>query len=267
MSKTLFILPLLLLSPLALAVTPSPPKAPKGLDPCPSPLVPHRGLPREIGERLTYQLEMFGFELGTANFSIKRRGRFEGRPVTEYAVNIDSASLLEWISTIEGSGATLIEDGRSHPLAATTRYRYHNCREQERLTYSQNGRHVHSERHHNGRRSVKETMFAAPVVDFLTGFYLLRGLKQQDHGCTIVYSGHKAFTLWIHPEADEMLKTANGPVSTTRYRLRYGSERDKRVKKMNIWISKDTARIPIQITSPQGFKPRAILQGYRPPTQ
>jgi len=264
MSGPAFILSLLLVPAIVQGVTPSPPKTPDGLAPCHAPLQLENGVPRATGERLTYQLEMFGLSLGTAKFSIERRGLFEGRAVTHYGVDVDSSSLFQWVSKVEGSGASLIEDGRSYPIQATSRYRFRKEHEEELQTYSRKGHHVYSERHHNGTRLVKDTSFSTPVLDFLTGFYFLRGLNPQDQGCTIIYTGHKAFTLWIQPEQAEALRTNHGILNTTRYKLRYASEGDNHVKAIRIWISNDNRRIPLKITGLQRFKPQAVLEHYRP---
>ena len=266
MSPRLTLLCFLLLLPSgARGEQPSAPKTPAGLAPCVKPLLPPKGFTRQAGERLTYGLEILGIKLGVARFEIKRRGTFQGKPVTEYGLNVDAVSLANWLIEVDGSAAAIIADGETSPLQAASRYVFRHDREQEFQTYSLQGRRVVSKRNRNGKQTVQRKDFPSPVLDFLTGFYLLRRIPKAEAGCAIVYSGHKTFTLWIHPEATEDLNTRIGLEPSVRYRITYGSDRDRTIKTVKIWFSDDARRLPLRIEGTTRLQPVATLRSYRPP--
>lgn len=261
---TLFLI-LLLLPTGARGEQPSPPKTPAGLPPCVKPLIPPKGFTHKAGERLTYKLEILGIKLGVARFEIKRRGTFQGKPVTEYGINVDAVSLANWLIEVDGSAAALIADGETSPLQAASRYVFRNDREQEFQTYSHQGRRVFSKRNRNGKQTVARKVFSSPVQDFLTGFYLLRELPKAEVGCALIYSGHKTFTLWIQPETTEDLNTHLGLQPSVRYRIAYGSDRDRTIKTVKIWFSDDARRLPLRIEGSTRLQPVATLRSYRAP--
>ena len=242
------------------------PKTPAGLAPCVTPLIPPQSSPRQAGERLTYGLEILGIKLGVARFEIKRRGTFQGRPVTEYGIDVDAVSLANWLIEVDGSAAAIIADGETSPLQAASRYVFRHDREQEFQTYSLAGRRVVSKRNRNGKQTLQQKDFPSPVQDFLTGFYLLRRIPKNEAGCAIVYSGHKTFTLWIHPETTENLKTRLGVEPSIRYKITYGSDRDRTIKTVKIWFSDDARRLPLRIEGSTRLQPVATLRSYRPPS-
>jgi len=247
----------------ALETHPEIPKTPSGLLQCIHPLTPHKAFPRAPGEKLQYDLELFGINLGTASFEIKRRGTFRGVPVTEYRTSVDTASMVDLLTTVEGNAAAIVPDGHFAPVQAASSYVFRNHKEQEFQTYKLHGKKVVSKRNRNGKTSTQQKHFQTPVMDFLTGFYLLRGLSQNTSGCTIVYSGHKAFTLWIQPQRTETISTLFGKQSAHRYRIRYGSNRSKKIKEVLLWLSTDEKRLPLRIEGLTKFHPIAELTSYR----
>jgi len=184
----------------ALEINPKLPKTPAGLLQCSQPMKPTHAFPRTPGEKLQYDLELWGIHLGQAQFEISRRGTFKGTPVTEYRTKVHSASMLDLLTHVEGNAAAIVPDGQFSPVQAASRYVFRNQREEEFQSYNHKGKQVVSKRKKNGKTTVQEKHFEAPVIDFLTVFYLLRGLSANTSGCTIVYGGHKAFTLWIQPQ-------------------------------------------------------------------
>ena len=250
----------------ALQTKPEIPKTPSGLLQCIHPLTPSNTFPRIPGEKLQYDLELFGINLGTASFEIKRRGTFQGVPVTEYRTYVDTSSMVDLLTTVEGHAA-IVPDGQFAPVQAASRYVFRNQKEEEFQTYKLQGKQVVSKRNRNGKTTVAQKHFQSPVMDFLTGFYLLRGLSQNASGCTIIYSGHKAFTLWVQPQVTETISTKFGRQLAHRYKIRYGSNRCRTVKEVLLWLSADGKRLPLRIEGLTKFHPIANLTSYRNPSK
>lgn len=248
---------------LALTTTAEIPKTPQGLSRCVHPLQPPHAFPRKPGEKIQYDLELWGIPMGTVAFEIKRRGKFKGRAVTEYRTHVNSASVLDLVTNIEGNAAAIVPDGQFTPVQAASRYVFRDKREQEFQTYNEHGRQVVSKRNRNGKTTVQQKHFQSPVSDFLTGFYALRGLAHNSSGCTVIYSGHKAFTLWLQPQQTETITTKFGKQSAHRYKIRYGTNKSQSIKEVILWLSADARRLPLRIEGLTKFRPIANLSSYR----
>ncbi len=239
------------------------PETPRGLAPCTEPLSPVRDLPSEIGEEVSYDLEAMKIRLGTVAFTVSRAGTFGGLAVTEYRSEVESVGLADALIQLEGEAASIVVDADARPVQAAARYTYQSDGRREMLRFSDLGRLVHSERTEKGKRSVQEPHFKKPVYDLLTSFYVARRLPPRTRGCVVIYAGQEAYTLWLEPEDTEVLDTALGPQKAERYKVRYASNKNKRVHEMRLWIGSDDHRLPLKAEGKSRWSPLAILKHYR----
>lgn len=225
---------------------PSPPKTPKGLQPCQSPLAPVGDLPRIEGETIRYLVNVDGVSVGTIDFKIEKRGTYEGRKVTEYRSLFKLDSLVSTVVPLEGRAAALVAEESFWPLRAMSRYDLNRRRYEEEQDYGAGGRSVAAKRTRNGKKRDQKRSFPGPAQDFVTGFYYLRRLPIDAAGCAIIYGHHRAYTVWIHPDGSERVATPIGLKMARRYKIRYGSDKSKRFREAKVWLGDTTNRLPFK---------------------
>ncbi len=239
----------------------TPPRTPGGLPACTEPLALGTGLQVRRGELIEYDLEIMGMDVGTLSFTIAREGTYEGAPVIELKSDLKVDRMVAKLVPLEGSAAALVTPAGT-ALQAAQRYRWATLAASEVQTYSSGGRVVASKRLANDERSDKQRGFHAPVRDFLSAFYVLRQLPRDARGCSIVYSGQKAYTVWLEPDGEERISTVQGLRLADRYKLRYGSDQANLVREARVWVSQDERRVPYKAEGQNTYRPRAALLRY-----
>lgn len=237
------------------------PRTPHGLAACESPLVAAGAFTPRSGEVITYDVEVMGLDVGTLEFAVGRRGSFKGEPVTEYRSALKVAALVP----LEGNAASLMADTTMKTLQSSQRYRWASMKASEMQTFFSGGTEVASRRMSNDEPSETRRKFATPVQDFLSGFYSLRRLSRDQRGCAIFYSNHKAYTAWISPDGEELVKTPYGKRMADRVKVRYASDEAKVVREAVLWVSQDDRRVPYKAEGLNPYSPRAVLKTYSAP--
>lgn len=223
------------------------PKVPKGFPACDDPMAITTDLPRNLGETIRYLVEVDGVSIGQVDFRVERNGVVEGQPVTEYRSLFQLDSLVASVIPVKGQAATLVPNTRAAPIRAMNRYTLRDDRFEENLSFSSGAAAVASKRLKNGRAKQVKRSFAAPVRDFISGFYMMRTLPREAKGCTIIYANQRAYTIWVEHTGTDSVKTPVGVKQADRYAIRYANERSKKPLSGTMWISQDQARLPYRM--------------------
>lgn len=243
---------------------PAPPKTPAGFARCDNPIMPAAELPHGLGEKIEYDVEMLGLSLGTASIATWRRGRFDGKPVTEYRAWVQPDPLISAILALEARAYAIVPDGDSTPIRSLTKWKFRGERVEENQIRASRGTALTSTLERNGKAKTASRRFPEPVHDFMSGFLLLRRWPERASGCTVVYGEHRAYTVWLTFDGSESLPTASGPRTFDRYLIRYVSDRSKTIKSVKLWMTPGPDRIPFKAESDSDFSPVIRLKGYRP---
>ena len=241
---------------------PQAPKTPKGLARCDNPITP-ANRPVRKGEQLEYDVEMLGLPLGKANIVTWRRGEFEGEAVTEYRAWVEPDSLVSALAALEAQAFSIVPDSSHTPVRSLTRYTFRGTEVKETQARSNDGRNLTSTLNRNGKQKTKRRVFPEPAHDYLTSFLLLRRMPANTSGCTVIYGEQRAYTVWISAEGKDRIDTAQGERNLDRYHLRYASDRGKKVREADVWMTAGPDPIPVQARGPGRTAPTVRLSGYR----
>lgn len=223
------------------------PKTPEGLPQCHQLLVPTADLPRGAGESIRYVVDVNGLSVGVIDFRIERQGSFGGQPVTEYRSLFKLDGLLASFVPIEGRAAALVPQLGFAPVAAMNSYKLDTNSFEENVTYSGDGRELESKRVKNGKPKEEQRAFSSPAMDFVSGFYAMRAMPVESHGCTIIYGNQRAYTVWVDHQGRDRVKTPVGMKDADRYAIRYASEKAKEPLSGAIWLSSGADRVPYRV--------------------
>jgi hypothetical protein len=222
------------------------PRTPKGLPQCNAPLKVSADLPRGAGEAIRYLIDVDGISVGTVDFKIERRGSFEGRAATEYRSLFKLDALVAAFLPVDGRAATVVPDSGAVPTRAMDRYLLDRDSFEEELSFAADGRTLTIKRSKNGETKNEKRVFKEPVMDFVTGFYLVRALPKGMDGCAIIYGNQRAYTVWLKPDGKEKVKTPVGLREADRYIVRYASEKSPRPYDARMWIGDAPSRLPFR---------------------
>jgi len=240
------------------------PKVSKGLKRCFNPLEPTAPLPQRPGEHVQYSLELIGISVGTVNVETGRQGTFRGQPVTEYRAWGEPASAIGALLTFEARVASLVPVTSSTPVQSMTSYRFRSQAVDETQRRGA-GTTIVSKGDINGKRSTKDYAFGGAAYDYLTGFQMFRRLPAHAKGCAIIYSHQRVYTVWVYPEGTEQIELDSGKKLTLeRYKIKYGSNNTKKVRKVRVWAMPGADHLPYKIEGLTKFSPVAILTAYKP---
>lgn len=221
-----------------------PPKTPHGLAACEEAIPLHRLEPWRLGETIRYVVDIDGLSVGTFDFRVARRGVFGGERVTEFRSLFKVDALVSNFVAIEGRAAALVPERGWVPSLAMSRFRAAAKLYREDLHYELDGRGVASQRSHNGRARSVVRAFPTATYDFISAFYALRSMPIDVRGCTVIYGNQRAYTVWIEPTGEELVKTPVGLRAAHRYQIRYASERARSLLEGTVWIGQQGARLP-----------------------
>lgn len=216
--------------------TAAPPATPPGLPRCTTPLIPTRAATAGVGEQLEYDVELLGLDLGRVTIETSRRGTFNGQPVTEYRAWVEGEQVARRLLGVDGQLAALVPDGSFTPVQSLMRYSYRSERYSELQTYAADGS-ITATRTRNGKSKTFSRSFGAPVLDMLTAFNLMRRLPDGAEGCAVMFTDGRAYTVWLEHVAMDTVELDGREVPATRYRARYGSDKEKRIYLLDLWLS------------------------------
>ncbi len=246
-----------------LATAPQPPKTPSGFARCDNPIIPSGELPRAKGETFQYDVELLGLSLGTAHIATWRRGRLQGKLVTEYRAWVEPDPVVSAILKLEARAFAVVPDGDVTTIRSLTRYEFRGSHVEDDQVRTNHGRSLTATLDRNGKKSREVREFPDPVHDFLSGFLFMRQLPEGVSGCTVVYSEQRAYTIWFDYEGRDTLETAKGERSFDRYTVRYVSDKSRTVRTVKLWLTYGQHRIPFRAEAQIAFSPVIRLTGYR----
>ncbi len=223
------------------------PRTPAGLAGCEQALMPTQELPRRVGEVVRYLVAVDGLSVGTVDFKVEQDGTFQGLNVTEFRSLFKLDALVATFLPVEGRAAALVPYGRFWPMKAMDKYQLDQDRLEEELTLASEGRAMAVKRVKNNHTENENRAFAYPIVDFVSGFYLLRALPKTMNGCAVLYGNHRAYTVWLAPDGSEKIKTPVGMREADRYQVRYASEKSPRPLTARVWIGDVPTRLPFRV--------------------
>jgi hypothetical protein len=210
-------------------------------------------MPRNPGETLRYLVDVDGLSVGTIDFKIERRGRFQGRTVIEYRSLFELDALVAAFVKVTGRAASLVPDRGAFPVETMNDFTWGRNHYEEEVSYEPEVQRVRSKRSKNGKAKERRRRFSDPVLDFLTGFYAMRTMNPDTAGCSILYSHQRAFTIWVTPAGRERVDTPAGSRLADRFDVSLASERSKKPYDGAVWLGPGPDRVPY----------RAELQGNK----
>ena len=240
------------------------PATPPSLPPCDHILAPHGSLPRQAGESLRYRVEVSGVDVGTVDFQIAKAGASQGNPAVEYRSVFALDALAAAVLPVQGRAAALVSNTAFWPQQSMSQFAMGTQNISETLHLAADGSQVHISLRKGTTNKASQRTFPTPVVDFVTGFYLLRRSARQAPSCAIVYGNERAYTVWLNPQGVATVKTPLGMRPAQRVDVRFASERAKKVTSARLYLGYDTARLPllVQIDTPHPLVAR--LHRYAP---
>ncbi len=222
------------------------PKTPDGLEGCKEGLSFEGDILRQVGETIRYTVEVDGLSVGLVDFKTEREGNFEGQAVTEYRSHFQIDSLVATLVPVEGRAAALVPVGSNRAIHAMNRYRLKDKNYEEELSWDHVRESLTSKRARNGKSHKVKRFFTAESRDFITAFYMLRGLQPKFSGCTLLFGNQRAYTVSIHYAGDDKVKTPVGLKQAYKYDVVYAHERSKKPIEATIWMSQSNDHLPYQ---------------------
>lgn len=237
------------------------PSTPRGLPTCQRAMVAPKDLPRADGETVRYVIDVDGLSVGTIDFQVTRQGAYQGQPVTEYRSLFKLDALVATLIPVNGRAASLVPTAASTPLVAMNRYSSGKAEYQEDVNYTEGGAALSSVRRQGTKSKRESRRFLATAYDFVSAFYMLRALPPDFAGCTLIYGNQRAYTVWLAPDGAEEIRTPVGLQPTSRYQVRFASERAKQPTEARLWLAQSVDRLPyrVQIDGPHPLEARIHL--------
>lgn len=221
-----------------------PPPTPAGGKVCDRPLSTNNDLPRYAGEAVRYLVNVNGLSVGTIDFKIEKNGTFNGQAVTEYRSLFRLDALVSTVVAVDGRALSLVPANVTGPAQAVSSYRFNDIQFEESASFAPGNKKVSSSRSKNGQKKDEQREFPMSVVDFVSGFYLVRALPETMNGCAVLYGNQRAYTIWVEPNGQEEVKTPVGLKPAQRYKISYTHEKAKRWEQGTFWLSTTPERLP-----------------------
>ncbi|MCK5688780.1 hypothetical protein KAI87_05885, partial [Myxococcota bacterium] len=134
---------------LSLSDKPAPPHTPKNFPECVSPMQLTGDLPRHLGEKLSYDVEIVDLHAGSVDLNTKRQARVKGESVTEYEVRGHVRRAINMMVTMEVSASSLVGEKSRLPVAASSSYRLAHRHSDEQQRFNSSATRVASNRKSN----------------------------------------------------------------------------------------------------------------------
>ena len=226
---------------------PRAPIPPKGLEPCIEPFRLESTAEWPIGEKIRYSLWLDGLAVGSVEFRVANSGVSAGKPASEFVSRFKVDELVATVLPVNGEAHSIVEKDSLVPLRMWNDYFLNNKKYHESFTQQEVGK-LKAIRERQGSAQLKtQRTFPGAVLDFVSGFYLLRAGRVTAPTCALVFGSHRAFTVAIEPMGTETVETPIGRRPADKIRLRYGAERSKRTREALVWISQSDDRLPYRV--------------------
>ncbi len=222
-------------------------KPPKGLDECSEPYtldVSHRW---PIGERIRYGLWLDGLAVGSVEFGVANQGNVNNIEATEFVSRFKVDELVAALLPVHGEAHSIVPVGSIMPLRMWNDYFLDGRKYRETFDQPRSGM-LKAERVRDGSAKVRATReLPGPILDFVSGFYVLRSGSLKESACTLVFGSHRVHTVHLEPLGNEDVATPIGQRPAEKLRIRYGAERSKVVHEAFIWVSTSADRLPYRV--------------------
>lgn len=223
------------------------PTPPKGLQPCENPFELATAPDWPIGEKIRYSLWLDGLAVGSVEFRVANVGPTSGAEAYEFVSRFKVDELVATVLPVNGTAHSVVEQLSLVPLRMWNDYFLNGKKYHESFVQESRGK-LKAVREREGSAKLKtERTFPGPVVDFVSGFYLLRAARMRAPACALVFGSHRAFTVALEPQGTETVETPIGQRPADKIRLRYGAERSKRTREALVWLSKSDDRLPYRV--------------------
>lgn len=226
---------------------PRAPTPPKGLQPCNAPYELTNPSDWPIGEKIRYSLWLDGLAVGSVEFRVANAGETSGTRAYEFVSRFKVDELVATVLPVNGEAHSIVEQRSLVPLKMWNDYHLNGKEYHESFTQESPGK-LKALRERQGSAQLKtQRMFPGAVLDFVSGFYLLRAGRITAPTCALVFGSHRAFTVSLEPLGTETVETPIGQRPAEKLLLRYGAERSKRTREAVIWLSESSDRLPYRV--------------------
>ncbi len=212
------------------------------------------------GERLLFQVKMFGSVAGEAILAIGQPTKYKGRNAVPLVGFIRSGEFLNKFYPVNDRMVVLVEESTLQPLKTDFYVKenkkvvdYHN-------TYDQRGRLIRSKRKKSGKVLDRNFTTVAPIYEPLGSVYGARrmDLKVGDSFSYYAWDGRKERLISVKAVAEERVWTQAGWFDTIKLvvdsQITGGFIRknmlDRPVRRATVWIGRDRWRTPVKMISP-----------------
>lgn len=250
------------------ALTPDAPSAAPNLPMCTEVVAWQGALPQTPDEQVRYAVAVDGLNVGTVDFQIARTGAFAGVPAVEYRSLFKLDHLLAAMADIEGRAAALVPLNAASPTTAMSHYTMGGASWHEELRFADAGRRmavrteVTPPQAGAARPARPAPKMAQPIVDFVTGFYLVRRLPAHLPACLTVYGNQHHYIVWTTPQGSERIKTPIGVRPADVFEVQYRRTDGDAIGSGRIWLSQTAERLPYRIAFGSDRRIEAHLHTY-----
>lgn len=228
------------------------PKRQAMLPACTTPVAWQGALPQATDESVRYAVAVDGLSVGTVDFQIARTGTFSGAPAVEYRSLFKLDHLLATMADIQGRAASLVPLDAASPKSAMSHYSVGETTWHEELAFADAGRSMQARRQVTPagaatRRPDATPDVLQPIVDFVTGFYLVRRLPAQTPACMSLYANQHHYVVWLTPAGTERINTPVGMRPADVFAVQYQRVSGETIGAGRIWLSQTQERLPYRI--------------------
>ena len=229
------------------SAAPRAPTPPRGLEPCDQPYALSASTRWPIGERIRYSLWLDGLAVGSLEFRVANEGVTAGKAAYEFVSRFKVDELVATVLPVNGEAHSVVEQSSLVPIRMWNDYFLNGKKYRETFEQARPG-FLKAQREREGSARLKtEREFTGPIMDFVSGFYLLRAGRVAAPTCSVVFGSHRAFTVLLEPLGVEAVETPIGQRPAEKLRLRYGAERSRKTREATVWISQSSDRLPYKV--------------------
>lgn len=207
------------------------------------------GLPAK--ESLSYNIEWRLFNAGKAKVDLTTTST--PRPESQIKLHLESTGFVSKLFKVEDDYTSQMNGNLCSESASIISHEGNRMRE-TRITFdaeSKKASYMERDRARNNAIILsQETDIPSCVHDVVAGLFVLRTLNLEPGQSTQipVTDGKKSVTVKVEAQAREDVKTPGGVFKTIRYEIYlFNNVLYKRSAHVNVWVSDDRRRLPVQI--------------------
>ncbi len=181
------------------SAAPRAPSPPRGLEACNQPYALSTPTRWPIGERIRYSLWLDGLAVGSLEFRVANEGVTAGKAAYELVSRFKVDELVATVLPVNGEAHSVVEQASLIPMRMWNDYFLNGKKYRETFEQVRPGV-LKAQREREGSARLKtERTFTGPIMDFVSGFYLLRAGRVASPTCSVVFGSHRAFTVLLEP--------------------------------------------------------------------